>query len=428
MKLEYKYLIVSAILAAGVYAYSCSQQSKSNALLTYRSRPIVAELKVDSVEGWDGTRKGWGSFQSELDGEPVKVIAELPPEQASPEVGEIWKVTAWCGKVQGGVRKLWIRGSDTGMEKVRDLPGKSFWVTLKRMRQFLSRRLGAGLEREPEFADLHRAILLGERRRMAYETREMFIAAGTIHVFAISGLHVMVVVGVMMCFLRLFLVPPRLAGLVIQPLIWLYVLLIGMPPSATRAATMASFFFLARVFNRQSNGIISWSVAFIVIHLVSPRAILLVGDVMSFAVMLGIILMSRYVKMFLNHRYDFLWISFAAWASGVPIAAHVFGRVTPGAIVANLFLTPIATVDVCVSFVSMLVGACSIRLAATFNSLTMLITKLMYGISFVGARIPYGSIDVRPWNALYILEWYALIFLVLYLLRSIYLRRLSTIS
>ena len=141
------------------------------------------------------------------------------------------------------------------------------------LRAELSRRAGIGLEHSPGAAALNRAILLGERRRLSRSTRQTFIDAGTMHIFAISGLHVMVIALTLRALAKMFFIPLRLAGALSLPVLWLYVFIVGIPPSAVRAAIMASIHFSSALFLRRPNAVVSWSLTFLIVHLHSPALI-----------------------------------------------------------------------------------------------------------------------------------------------------------
>jgi competence protein ComEC len=126
-----------------------------------------------------------------------------------------------------------------------------------KLRRDLSKRMGIGLAHSPEIADMNRAILLGERYRLRSETKKAFVQSGTVHVFAISGLHVMVIANLFVIFSALIMVPYRIRALAAAPPLWLYVWIIGFPPSAVRAALMASIYLAAPMFWRRPNAVVS---------------------------------------------------------------------------------------------------------------------------------------------------------------------------
>lgn len=304
----------------------------------------------------------------------------------------------------------WMRGAKRRAKTVET----GNWV-----RREFSRRVGIGLEHDRAVADLNRAILLGERGGLPWRTKKIFVDSGTMHVFAISGLHVMVVAKVLVTLLVACFVPLRWVGLAAIPLLWGYVAVIGFPPSAVRAALMATFYYSAPMFWRRPNAIMSWALTFGIVYVVTPRMIADVGCSLSFVVMLAIILAHRFAKGLGNGWRMNLWLTFAAWFAGVPIAAHVFGRFTPGGLLANIPLIASAGVTVASGIVGLLVSFVSETLAAHFNNLAALFTHAMVGLSAAVASLPGANFVIAEWSYLQCAAWYALVFLTAYLVRSV---------
>jgi len=304
--------------------------------------------------------------------------------------------------------KPWLRNA----RRHQSSPIENASTPLYGMRRDLSRRLGLGLSHDRELAGLNRAILLGERANLPFTTRRTFVDAGTIHVFAISGLHVMIVAWVIVYLLLFLRLPLRLAGLVSLPVLWGYVAVIGSPPSAIRAALMASFYFLAPLFWRRPDSLVAWELTFLSVHLVRPANIANVGSLLSFTVMFAILLTARAVRDILPRWQQNLVISFAAWAAGVPIAAHVFGRVTPGGLLANLALIPAATVTVVSGALGLVASFFSRTVAIHLNNAAALFTNAMVGISKIVAGLPGANFETRPWNYGECAAWYALMILI----------------
>lgn len=310
--------------------------------------------------------------------------------------------------------KPWMRGQPS---HERQRPEASGFAS--ELKADLSRRVGLGLDADCEAASLNRAILLGERFRLPKRLKKVFVASGTMHVFAISGLHVMAVAGVLMFLLAFTFIPQRMVGVVAIPILWGYVHLVGCAPSAVRAALMASFCLLAPVFWRRPNLLQSWALTFLLIHVCRPCLITDVGNVLSFAVMLAIALAAEGGR-FVGLRVSSFWITIVAWAAGVPISAHVFGQVAPGGILANLILITAAECTVVSGAVGLIVSFVSETVAAHCNNLSALCTKGMVGISELISRLPGSNFEVPRWTLLQCAEWYALLVLIAVL---IFLRR-----
>ena len=312
--------------------------------------------------------------------------------------------------------KPWMRG----VRQYTRQDGASPCV--REIRADLSRRVGIGLEYDCGTVALNRAILLGERARLPVRTRQVFVASGTMHVFAISGLHVMAVAKVLVCLLALCGLSRRGAGAMAIPILWGYVHLIGSPPSAIRAVIMASFYYLAPLFWRRPNLLRAWALAFLSIHLVSPLMVANVGNALSFSVMLALALAVEWERR-AGVRVPSVVLAVIVWAAGVPIAAHVFGRVTPGGILANLVLITAATWTVFSGVVGILASFLSETLAAHLNNLSALCTQAMVGVSELVARLPYANLEVGRWTLLQCAEWYFLIGLVMLLVKLIQSRQ-----
>lgn len=377
-----------------------------------------------TVEGEPSAGKEWVSFPSSVSGVDVRVLFRPAPGEDLPAPGEVWRCAGWMKRgaaAEFRPRQFWVRGRGTFARRERAAAGwRSRFASVRRD---LSRRVGIGLESSPEIADLNRAILLGERSRLPRQTRNVFVGAGTIHIFAVSGLHVMIVAGVLRMLLVLFFVPLRVIAFALVPLLWGYVIVIGAPPSAVRAAAMASIYFLAVPAWRRPDGIAAWSLTFIAVHIISPSALVNIGSLLSFAVMLGILLFLEWARPFRSRVLDFFGVTVAAWAAGVPIAAQVFGQVAPGAIAANLVLMPAAAVSVAAGALGALSGYLSEWLAAHLNNAAALFTHAMVGVSWAVSRIPGANFKTDSWGFWGCAAWYAVVMLSLWLARSILLRR-----
>lgn len=308
----------------------------------------------------------------------------------------------------------WLRGQ---------LRYKSHRSEVTPAKSSFSRCAGYGLEHDRDVASVNRAILLGERYRLSGSTRRAFVDSGAIHVFAVSGLHVMIVAGVISVALAFFFIPYRWIGLVSIPLMWGYVVLIGSPPSALRAGLMASFYFLSRVLYRRSDSLRAWELSFLIIHVFNPSAIVNVGSLLSFAVMLSLVLANRMLRDEKSLLKKTFFLTLAAWSCGLPIAAHVFGRVTPGGILSNLFLFAVAEYSVAAGMVGMIAGFFSEWVSAHFNNFSALFTEAMVGIAYAVASLPGSNIEVSRWGWLESAQWYLAMLLLWWLLCSVQKRR-----
>ena len=376
-------------------------------------QPTEVEFDIpDSVSTWrDGKGGVRASFPGVFGGVRVMVRVALPEGVAAPRPCERWAFAGWLERKDEDSlierRTFWVIGVGSYARKVRNADATFSGALLRNVRSDLSRRVGLGLEESPETADLNRAILLGERRRISAESRAAFASAGTIHVFAISGLHVLVVARLIFVVLALLRVPLRISGLLLMPFLWSYVWLVGMGPSAVRAATMASFYYCSWLFLRRPSGIVSWSFAFLLTHALAPWRLLDVGCSLSFSVMLALALWSR-VRATLNGSAMRAWeVAVIAWAAGVPVIAHTFGHFTPGGLLANIVAVPAAAVSVTAGVLGAAASYVSDTLATHFNGCAALATSVMAGVSRLVASLPFADVKIASWSFFSCCAWYA---------------------
>ena len=301
----------------------------------------------------------------------------------------------------------WMRG-----RVMRRTGGESrVELVAEEVRRDFLQRAALGLERDRDCAGLSRAILLGERRRLPIRIKRLFVESGTMHVFAISGLHVMAVAGVLKTLLAVFLFPRRLSDIFVLPLLWGYVMLIGAPPSAVRAATMATFSGLAPLFWREPNGLRSWALTFALVHVLQPQLVVHVGNALSFAVMLAVVVVGEVCRD-RTRTYRALVTTFAAWAVGVPISAYVFGRVTPGGMLANLVLIGAAKLAVYLGASGLALSYVSESLARHLNNLEALAIRAMVTVADMVSRMPGANFETGKWSLPQCVAWYAVLALI----------------
>lgn len=400
--------------------------------------PLVLEVEGRVAE-WTRKRDGapFVSFMSHAGPLPIKVVMPKIADAPLPQIGEKWKCLGWISRrdTHGNrfsAHSLWVASGGVYAERVASVSPWSPCVIYAAFSEELSRRAGAGLDWCDEIAGLNRAILLGRRSGLTKERRDIFAAAGTIHVFAISGLHVMVVAWLISWLLARFDVPIRAQGLVAVPLVVAYTMLTGARPSAVRAAFMVSLCLLAPAVGRRPDPLAAWSATALAVYGLWPERVFDVGCTLSFVVMFGIVLWGDGVRYLVSPlrmgespgwhptnwrrcvRYkveSFLGgvcVSIAAWVASVPVTACVFNRFTVGGLVANVVLIFCARKMVLAGVVGIALSFLCLPLGALFNNVAALFTGAMVYASEHVAAQPWASVSVKPWSAWTCLAWYAL--------------------
>jgi competence protein ComEC len=255
------------------------------------------------------------------------------------------------------------------------------------------------------------ALLLGRRETLDRELSDRFAKTGLVHLLAISGTHVALMGAVFVLVGRMLrLSRSRVAWLTIV-LITVYLAVIGAPPSALRSGIMLALALLSVVLQRPCASLPIVAAAALAILAVQPMAALDIGFQLSFAGVLGIILlhgaMMRRLPAGVKKRpaarglAESLSLSVAAFVTTAPIVAHHFGQVAPVSILANLPAIPLT------SLALIGVGAAAAT-EAVFPPLAHLLADgaglaldLLNAVVDVAIRVPGGHAAVaRP-------QWWA---------------------
>ena len=158
------------------------------------------------------------------------------------------------------------------------------------------------MEYSPNNAGIIYALLTGDRNAIDDNAREDFTRAGTVHVLAVSGLHVGFIVALMAFALRAFKLKPLVeCGIILLPLSF-YAYICGFSPSVTRAVVMTVCAYLARVAHGRYDLLTSMSTAAIIIIFPTPYSIFDVGFQLSFLSVFGIATLHATIMGAINKR------------------------------------------------------------------------------------------------------------------------------
>ena len=416
-------LLLPAVFAAGIVLAARTEAARLHILDATRfvARPPPVTVCVESpVKRWRRKRHdGWSAdFLSHLGPLPLKVVILLKDGDTPPAIGETWVCEGRLTCTQEAPNRLarhtlWVLNPAKAHRVQTANASSTAWYS--KLGKRMAEQVSIGLGWTPETAALNRAILLGQRAGLSRMRRDMFAAAGTIHVFAISGLHVMVIALALNKLLARLAVPLPACGLITIPIIAAYVMLTGMRPSAVRAAMMLAIYLLAPAFGRTSNARTAWALTAIAVYGLSPEHLFDPGCALSFAVMFGIVLWIEWARGFVpladpdtkrQKLIGSLGISLAAWVAGVPITAHTFGQFSVGGLLANVVVIYCAGKMVGCGMFGLVASFFCSPLAAIANNLAAFFTSTMAFISERVASLPFACIKTPFWTYWHSLAWY----------------------
>jgi competence protein ComEC len=144
---------------------------------------------------------------------------------------------------------------------------------------------------EPQ-AGLLNGILFGVKANLSKELHDALITTGTLHIIALSGMNISIIVGFVNLFLLRFLRRP-IANVATSFIIIGFISFVGPSPSVIRAAIMAGITLLAVSLGRQTWPLLAWILAVIIMLVLNPRWAFDLSFQLSVLATLGIILFAK---------------------------------------------------------------------------------------------------------------------------------------
>lgn len=134
----------------------------------------------------------------------------------------------------------------------------------------------------PRQAGLAAALLLGDRDELGAERSQAFRETGTVHLLAISGLHVGMLAVAVAALMRILRVPTIQAALVVAVVAIAYTLLTDARPPAVRATVLVLVWTAARVLGRRAFSFNALAAAGLVVLVLNPAELFRIGTQLSF--------------------------------------------------------------------------------------------------------------------------------------------------
>ena len=298
--------------------------------------------------------------------------------------------------------------------------------------------LERGLPEGDESVRLLWAMILGWRAGMPEEVANEFRHSGTMHLFAISGLHVGMITIILVALCRTVRVPRGLCWTVVIPALWFYAAATGWQASAVRATLMSSLVLAGWSLRRPQDLLNSLAGAAWLILLFEPRQLFQVGYQLSFSVVLSIVLMLPHLDRLQNRllrfdpllpdeahsKWDRRWqaalrhvtgslgISVAATLGSMPWMAHYFNICTPVSLLANLAVVPLAAVALMSGLGSLLTAAWFPDASVLYNHSAWLAMGLMCAASRWSADLPGAWFHVASPSIVAVAGYYLLLIAV----------------
>ncbi|EAS21074.1 competence protein [Flavobacteria bacterium BBFL7] len=222
------------------------------------------------------------------------------------------------------------------------------WIVNLRDR-LMNSLANSGLKDKP--LGIIQALILGQRNNVDQSVTQSFRDAGVIHILALSGLHVGIILLILRRLtngIRSFKYGTWLQTIVIISLLWVFALITGMSPSILRAVTMFSFIAVGMNVNRKASIFHSLALSAFVLLLFNPKLLFHVGFQLSYTAVIAIVLIQPILYNFISIRWkaiDYFWqigtVTIAAQIGVAPLSLFYFHQFPGLFLLGNMLLLPI---------------------------------------------------------------------------------------
>lgn len=293
-------------------------------------------------------------------------------------------------------RQLYLPGDE--WQKTNTKPSFSLVILAEKLREKLLDIYRAQHLRKAQFQILS-ALTLGYKRGLDPEIKTVFASAGTMHVLAVSGLHVGIIYGLLLFtlgFLKRKKTGRLLFVLITLFCLWAYAFITGLSPSVERAATMFSLLVIGENLKRRINIYNSLAASALLLLLINPNNLFEAGFQLSYSAVFGIVFLQPHLLKIINVKNkigNFFWIlltvSIAAQVATFPITLFYFNQFPTYFWLSNLLVIPVVSLLIPLGL-SLLVFARVPLFAQILSTLTRFLIRGIYFLLQQIEQLPFS--------------------------------------
>lgn len=269
-------------------------------------------------------------------------------------------------------------------------------------------------------------MMLGRKAELTQAQKKAFTQTGSLHLLAISGLHIAVIGGAIAFLFKHLRIPTVLSAVLGLSILFLYVEITGGAPSAMRAFWMIAFYWGARAFMRKKCPVSALLGSALLALLITPNLFWNIGFQLSYTVVAALLLwglplnewmnealtewldlrkMEGYSRYFRQKLFKYIGglmnISYACMLISTPLSILYFHNFAPGALLLGLILIPLSSLIMVTGLISIFCGLLLLKpLTVLLNSLAHVFVSWMETAIYLFLKIPYLFWEME-WKAPY---------------------------
>jgi len=268
------------------------------------------------------------------------------------------------------------------------------------------------------------AIILGDKTDIPFPVWDAFLKVGTVHILAISGLHIGIVGFIFLLILKILRIPRNLRFLLVIFILIIYCILAGGASSVLRATLMGVILLGAKIFKRDTDIKNSLFLSAIFILIFSPLQIYQISFQLSFLSVLSIILIFPLIKpifplfLYKNGFTRFLALNFCvsicSFLGVFPLVAYYFKIVPLVSILANMVIVPYMGFLVASSFALVFSKILFPFLLPYIAKSCDLFTQGLFKINSLFLKFPFAYYKISYFPLYWLFLYYTFLILIIF--------------
>jgi len=272
----------------------------------------------------------------------------------------------------------------------------NYWSILNNVRRQVYKSVSWGMEANEKA--LITGLMLGVREDIPIRITEVFSNTGTIHILAVSGLHLAIITAVIFFITRLFITSKILNYAILTVGVVLYTLLIGDQASILRAALMTELGIAVYIFDREKNFYNVVGLSALLLLFFNPFTVYNIGFQLSYAAVLGMVAFNPWflekLKWIPKILKENIAVSFSAQMFVFPMVLVYFHKIVLISFLANVPIVPLSSFNIIMGFVSFFVSLTGWWQAVAFlNVINGFLLKVLVAISAFFAKFFFVKIE-----------------------------------
>jgi ComEC/Rec2-related protein len=340
-----------------------------------------------------------------------RVLLHLPIRVEYPQRGDIVSVRGLFSDLpqgRSGEYALYLKsrgiqvlfeGSSRDFRVVRRVPIVSFVSMSNRLKAYV-RRVNDRLLLWPhtEFAT---ALLTGNRDDLPWELAENFRRSGTMHILAVSGLHIGFLVFFFLFLCKILRINQSASHMALILAVLFYMVFIGDAPSVKRASLMVLCGIVLFLFDRDRNYLNVLAVAFNILWIANPLSIINPGFILSFTATFAILFLVPHVqRVFVELIPQFISIPIAL-SVGIqvyllPVMLSFFGSFSYITVIANLPIVPLAGLALALEIFTLLLYPVLLPASVIVAEVNIVVMSTIFRLAGLFARVPPFEVRTFP--------------------------------